>query len=79
MAQMDGHFEALYEHVVRETLDVSVCLEGSASLEGPSKDMVVRLMGGSDDTWPLSLTNDFDFATLFAESQAAPQAGPRAR
>ncbi len=76
---MDAQFEAVYEHVVREALDVSVCLEGSASLEGASKDMVVRLMGGSEDTWPLSLTNDFDFATLFAAEPQAPQLGPHAR
>ena len=70
VAQMDGRFEAVYEHLVREALDVSVCLEGSAALEGPSKDMVVRLRGGSEDTWPISLTNDLDLATLFAEPQA---------
>ncbi|CAL8467730.1 g7268 [Coccomyxa elongata] len=78
VAQMDGQYEAVYEHLVREALDVSVCLEGSATLEGPSKDMVVRLQGGSEDTWPLSLTNDLDLATLFAEPQA-PQPGSKPR
>ena len=41
-------------------------------MEGPKQDMVVRLMGGSDESWPLSLTNDFDLLSLFTEPASSP-------
>lgn len=79
---MDAQFEAVYEQLVREALDIWVSLEGSASLEGPSKDMVVRLVGGGggeDGGWPLSITNDLDLAALFAAEPPAPQPGQKPR
>ena len=67
VAAADAQFNGLYQHLIRQALDISICLEGSAAVEGPKQDMVVRLMGGSDESWPLSLTNDFDLLSLFAE------------
>ena len=73
VAAVDAQFEGAYAHLVRRALDVSLCLEGGARVEGPKQDMVVRLAGASEDAWPLSLTNDFDLAALFAaEAPAAP-------
>lgn len=67
MSAADAGFDALYQHLIRQALDVSMCLEGGAAVEGPKQEMVVRLMGGSDESWPLSLTNDFDLLSLFAQ------------
>ncbi len=75
MAAADAQFDGVYRHLIRQALDASVCLEGGAAVEGPKQDMVVRLLGGSDESWPLSLTNDFDLASLFAAP--APAAQPR--
>jgi hypothetical protein len=66
VADVDKYFDAVYEHLIRQALDVLLHLEGSARVEGPKQEMVVRLCGGSDDAWPLSVTNDLDLATLFA-------------
>ena len=71
VAAADGVFDGVYQHLIRQALDVSVCLEGGAAVEGPKQDMVVRLMGASDESWPLSLTNDFDLVSLFAEPASA--------
>jgi hypothetical protein len=49
---------------VRQALDVLLHLEGSATIEGPKQEMVVRLIGGREDAVPLSFTNDLDLATL---------------
>ena len=76
MAAVDAQFEGVYAHLVRQALDVSLCLEGGARVEGPKQDMVVRLAGGSEESWPLSLTNDFDLASLFAEAPAAVPSRP---
>lgn len=77
VAAADAQFEGAYAHVVRQALDVSLCLEGGARVEGPKQDMVVRLAGGGGDSWPLSLTNDFDLAGLFVDPPAAAPRNPK--
>lgn len=71
VAAADATFEGVYAHLVRQALDVSLCLEGSARVEGPAQDMIVSLAGGGEDAWPLSLTNDVDLASLFADPAPA--------
>lgn len=64
LQQADTQFNAVYEHLVREALDASLCLEASAAVDRESKEMVVHVRGGSKDAWPLALTNDVDLASL---------------
>ena len=65
---MDKYFNAVYEHLVREALDVSLCLDASAGTDKESKEMVVHVRSMSEDTWPLALTNDVDLASLAPSS-----------
>ena len=64
LQEADRGFNAVYEHVIREALDASLCLEASAAVDKDSKEMVVHVRGVSEDTWPLALTNDVDLAFL---------------
>lgn len=64
LQDVDRHFNKVYEHLVREALDASLCLEASAAVDKTTKEMVVLVKGGSEEAWPLALTNDFDLACL---------------
>lgn len=72
VVDIDKQFDSVYEHLIRQALDVLLHVEGSATKEGPKQEMVVRLMGGGEDAWPLSVTNDLDLATLFAGTRDSP-------
>ena len=64
LQEADRGFNAVYEHLIREALDASLCLGASAAVDKNSKEMVVLVRGVSEDTWPLALTNDVDLASL---------------
>ena len=66
LQQADTAFNAVYSHLVREALDASLCMEASAAVETESKEMVVHVRGGGEDTWPLALTNDVDLGSLLS-------------
>ena len=66
LQQADTMFNAVYSHLVREALDASLCIEASAAVETESKEMVVHVRGGGEDTWPMALTNDVDLGSLLS-------------
>ena len=66
LQRADTEFNAVYEHLIREALDASLCVEASAATDKESKEMVVHVKSGSEDAWPLALTNEVDLASLLA-------------
>ena len=64
LQRADREFNAVYEHLIREALDASLCVEASAATDKESKEMVVHVKSGSEDAWPLALTNEIDLASL---------------
>ncbi len=55
----------IYEHIVREALDVTYTLEGTAAVEDGSLFCHVNgVMEEGSDAWPVMATNDVDLAAL---------------
>ena len=55
----------IYEHIVREALDVAYMLEGTAAVEDGSLFCHVNgVMEDGSDAWPVMATNDIDLAAI---------------
>ena len=61
VAELDVAMDTAYEHAVREALNVSVCMSGTANVQGGA--LVLTLAGMSDEV-PLLLVNDLDLVPL---------------
>lgn len=55
----------IYEHIVREALDVTYTLKGTSAVEDGSLFCHINgVMEEGSDAWPVMATNDIDLAAM---------------